>query len=121
MLRDDEVVRRVQALTRLFTGPDAGLPVAPCRNVDRRWNAFFIELIGEVPPAPSIEHTIVQCHACAEDIWIGPRQKELPAIRICYVCHVVNVANSIRRAGRTVVLNQGAEPIPRTGTEEAPQ
>lgn len=62
-------------------------PLIPCCPV----NTAGLPSTDDVPlPKPSIEHSIVKCEVCGDDMWIGPMQKRhRMGIRICYRCIAV--------------------------------
>jgi len=58
--------------------------VKACLNVDRRKLPEVVD--GIYMPEPTIAHTLSECDSCTDAIWIGPAQKRMPGLNICYTC-----------------------------------
>ncbi len=104
-----ELARRIPGLHREF-GKPSDKPMIACVNVDMT----YLPVIDGVNPKKivSIAHTIVQCHCCGDDMWIGPDQAKASGTRICYVC--VAILNFLS-AGipEPTMLDPDADKIPR--------
>jgi hypothetical protein len=58
--------------------------IKACLNVDRRKLPSAVD--GIPMPEPTIAHTISNCDSCGEAVWVGPVQKKMPGVSICYTC-----------------------------------
>lgn len=104
-----ELARRMPGLQREF-GKPSDKPLIPCVNVDMQ----YLPVIDGVDPASvvSVEHAIVPCHCCGDDVWIGPKQAKLPGTRTCYLC--VAMLNALVGAlPEPTMLDPKADEIPR--------
>jgi len=80
-LTDADLHNRLVKVLRLTAVADA---ICACINVDR---SRLPTVDGVDAPVPTIDHTLADCEACGERVWVGPAQKELiGATIICYVC-----------------------------------
>lgn len=68
-------------------------------------------------PAPTIEHTLVDCEACGRGGWIGPQQKKARDAglgeALCYYCLFEAMGTDSLKNARIIALNPGADDLPR--------
>ncbi len=102
-----EVDRRMPGLVREF-GKPSGRPIISGCNVDTRF------LPREARLVVSTTHSMVTCHVCGDDMWLGPFQKQMEGTRICYVCLALLAYQTAEQEQPAVVmLNADAHLNPR--------
>ena len=101
---------------------DVRLPIIACAPVN---NTRLLLLIKNNPrvrallPEPSILHIRTVCQKCVEDVWIGPKQREVAEADVgtvlCYPCAVLaaEAADFDMTNLPTRVLNPGIDKTPR--------
>ncbi len=102
-----EFDRRLPGLLREF-GQPSDKPMIPGCNVDMQYLPPLARIVV------STAHSVVRCHVCDDDMWLGPNQRNVNGTRICYICvALLTEGTKEQQQPKVRMLDPDADRVPR--------